>query len=102
MHIEFVRSGGFAGLRLTGSFDLQNLPSDQGSALSKLVEEAGFFNLPEQIKPTSPIPDQFEYRVVVTSDVTTHSIVVAESVLPDRLRPLVDYLTKLATSSKIR
>jgi hypothetical protein len=67
MHIEYVRSGGFGGIRLTGSFDTENLPPEQAATLGKLIDGASFFRLSEQIKPTLPVPDQFEYRVTISS-----------------------------------
>jgi hypothetical protein len=100
MHIEFVRSGGFAGIRLSGSFDTQQLLPEQAATLDKLVKDAGFFNLPEQIRPTSPGPDRFQYNVVISSAGQTHSLMVEDSVIPDRLRPLIDYLTTMAITSK--
>ena len=102
MHIEYVRSGGFAGIRLAGSFDTEKFPPEQAATLGKLIEEAGFFRLSEQIKPASAIPDQFEYRITISSTRQTHSVVVDESVVPASLRPLLDYLTTLAISGKKR
>jgi hypothetical protein len=100
MHIEFVRSGGFAGMRLAASVDSQNLPPEQASTLDKMIADTGFFDLPEQIKPSAPGPDRFEYQVVISSAGQTHSVNVNEAVIPDRLRPLLDFLTSLAMSSK--
>ena len=102
MYIEYVRSGGFAGIRLKGSFDTEKLPPEQATTLGNLIEGAGFFRLSDQIKATSPGPDQFEYRVTISSAEQTHSVVVDESVIPASLRPLLDYLTTLVISSKKR
>ena len=100
MHIEFVRSGGFAGMRLSASIDSQHLLPEQASTLEKMIADSGFFDLPEQIKPTAPGPDRFEYRVVISSAGQTHSVNVNEAVIPDRLNPLLDFLTTLAMSGK--
>jgi len=100
MHIEFVRSGGFTGIRLSASIDTQQLLAEQASTLEKLIEESGFFDLPAQIKPTTPGPDRFEYQVVVSSNGQTHSVNVSESVAPERVRPLLDFLTTIAMSGK--
>ena len=102
MHIDFVRSGGFAGLRLTVSLDMQDLAAEQAAALAKMIESAGFFDLPEQIQPASPAPDRFEYRVTVSSPEQRHSVVVSEAAVPERLRPLLDYLTTFALTRKNR
>ena len=102
MKIEFVRTGGFTGLRLAGSFDTDKLQPDQSAMLDKLIHDSGFSNLPEKIKPTSPVPDQFEYRITISSADQTHSVVVGESVVPTGLRPLLDFLTTLTISCKKR
>ena len=102
MNIEFVRSGGFAGIRLAGSFDTEKLPPEQAATLGKLIDGAGFFRLSDQIKPTSPVTDQFEYRITISSANQTHSVVVGESVVPSGLRPLLDFLTTLTISSTKR
>jgi hypothetical protein len=56
MHIEFVRSGGFAGLRLAASIDSQHLTPEQASTLDKLIAAAGFFDLPERLHHQSLHP----------------------------------------------
>ena len=100
MHVEFSRSGGFAGLRLAVSLDTQELPQAQVSAVEAMIRDSGFFGLPEKLLPASPSPDRFEYRLTVSADKESHSIVVSDSLVPDRLRPLLDYLTTLAMTAK--
>jgi hypothetical protein len=100
MRIEFVRSGGFAGIRLAGNFDTQQLLPEQSSTLDKLVEAAGFFSLPQEIKPPTPAVDRFEYQVTISTGQQTHSVRVSEPAAPENLRPLLDYLTTLTISSK--
>lgn len=100
MKIDFARSGGFAGIRLTASIDTRQLLAEQASTLEKLIEESGFFDLPAQIKPTSPGPDRFEYQVAISSNGQTHSVNVSDAVVPERVRPLLDLLTTIAMSGK--
>ena len=100
MHIEFVRSGGFAGMRLTTSVDTDQLPTERASALDKLIADANFFELPEQLLPAGPAPDRFQYKLTVTAPQKNHSVVVSDAVAPETLRPLLDYLTTLAMVSK--
>jgi len=100
MKIDFVRSGGFAGIRLAGSFDTQQLLPEQSSILDKLITDSGFFSLPEDIQQTAPGPDRFEFQISISTGQQSHSIRVNDAVMPDRLRPLVEYLTTLAMSSK--
>ncbi len=100
MQIEFVRTGGFAGLRLTESIDTQELPQEQASNVEAMIRDSGFFELPEKLLPPSPAPDRFEYRVTVSTNMQSHTIVASEILVPDRLRPLLNYLTTLAMTAK--
>ncbi len=96
MHIDFTRSGGFAGMRLSCSLDTDQLPTDQASELNTLIGNASFFDLPEKILPDKPQPDRFEYRLNVDAGDKSHSIMVSDAAAPDSLRPLLNYLTTLA------
>ena len=100
MQIEFVRSGGFAGIQLTASLDTQELDSEQVMAVEKMVEEADFFNLPEEIQAGSSAADRFIYHLTVSISEETHSVMVHEAGMPDRLRPLGGYLTTFALTRK--
>ncbi len=102
MRIEFARSGGFAGMRLATSVDTEQLPAEQASTLDKLISDAGFFDLPVNLRPAAPAPDRFEYKLTVSTPQKTHSIVVNEAAAPDTLRPLLNYLTTFAMVSKKR
>ncbi|MBI3739522.1 MAG: hypothetical protein HY258_10795 [Chloroflexi bacterium] len=100
MKIDFVRSGGFAGLRLAVNVDTQTLPADQSAALEKLIRDSGFFNLPEQIKSPSGGADRFEYRLTISDAGRSHSVTVSEAAMPESLRPLIDRLTEMAKSPR--
>ncbi len=102
MHIDFTRTGGFAGMRLTTSVDTANLPPDQATNLQKLMDDAQFFDLPAKLMPDKPMPDRFEYHVTVSSDQQTHTIDVNDAAVPQSLRPLLNYLTTMAMVSKNR
>lgn len=95
MKIDFVRTGGFAGLRLARTFDTAELPAGQASKLVELVGEAAFFELPEPAKPEKAIPDSYEYRISITSSTQTRALVIRDGSIPDQLRPLVNYLVSL-------
>ena len=102
MHIEFTRTGGFAGIRLTTSVNTQDLAAEQASTLDKLVSDAGFFKLPEQLQSESSARDRFQYALTISSGQQTHSITVNDAAAPESLRPLLNYLTTLAMVSKKR
>jgi len=96
--IDFVRSGGFAGLRLALSVDTESLPTEDASRIAQLVEAAGFFELEQTTLEKSGAPDRFEYRLTIESQIWgRHAVVLPESAVPEEMRPLLDHLTALAT-----
>ena len=96
MKIEFVRSGGFAGIRLARTVDTNDLPPDQAKKLESLVQGAEFFELPDIPQPSSVIPDSIMYHITVTAATQTRVFAVTDNTMPAQLRPLLDYLTSLA------
>ena len=97
MKIDFGRTGGLAGLRLSVAFDTNSLTSEQAAEIEKLVVSSRFYELPPGTKQEASTPDRFEYRVRISSPARgAHAIVVGETTVPDGLRPLLDYLTALA------
>lgn len=100
MEIEFVRSGGFAGIRLAASIDSERLATQQAARLDKLVDEAEFFELPTRLVPDIAVPDAFQYDLEIRAAQRRHAIMVVDGSVPDRLRPLLDYLTTLAFRDK--
>jgi hypothetical protein len=95
MRINFERSGGFAGMRVTATIDTDSLPADEAAELLQLVESAGFFDLPTTI-PSTVGADQFTYQLTVQSESRQHRVEVREGGVPPSLRPLLQRLTSLA------
>ena len=94
MKIEFVRSGGFAGIRIRLAIDLGELPGPERSALEELVRETGFFEAPCEC--LSPHPDAFQYDVAIESEGRRHRVRTDDRGAPDSLRPLIERLVQLA------
>jgi hypothetical protein len=101
MNIYFLRTGGFAGIRLSLALDTQELPEEDAGRIRRLVEASGFFDLdPHEVRAT-PAPDRFEYRLAIRSQVWgERELVLAESAVPDEIRPLLEHLTALAMSPR--
>ncbi len=93
MNIHFERSGGFAGIRLSHDIDSASLSPEDGSELNRLLESSDFFNLPETVRAASPGADRFQYKVNVKSGEAEHTVAVDEAAVPDKLRPLLNWLT---------
>ena len=102
MRVDFIRTGGFAGVRLTTSVDTTDLSPDQAVTIHKLLDDSRFFELPENIAPPKPMPDRFEYRLTVASAEQTHTVTVNDAACPESLKPLLNYLTTMAMVSKDR
>ena len=101
MNIYFLRTGGLAGLRLSLALDTQDLPEEEAGRIRRLVEASGFFDLDPNEVRAAPAPDRFEYRVAVRSDVWgERELILAESAIPDEIRPLLEHLTALAMSRR--
>ena len=93
--ISFERTGGFMGRKVSATIDLDDLPDEQAELLGDLLDEADFFELPDDLtKPA--IPDAFTYNITVFNADKQHSVRVSDATAPDDLRPLLDELSKQA------
>ena len=99
MRITFLRTGGFAGMRLSSTVDTQALPAEDARLLEALVETAGFFKLPASIPAPAGGADRFQYHIAVEAPAGQHAVDVSETALPNELKPLVERLMALARSS---
>jgi hypothetical protein len=81
--VQVTRTGGFAGMTMTGQVDLGSL---DGSALSawQSVLEQGVREAP----PHQPSPDRFVYRV--HDEQTGLDVTLGDHELPDHVRSLLD------------
>ncbi len=95
MRIDFERSGGFAGMRITTTIDTQTLPPDQANELTQLVASSGFFSLPATF-PSTGGADQYTYTVTINDQGRQHTVVVKDGSIPPALQPLIQQLTGLA------
>jgi hypothetical protein len=97
MRIAFLRTGGFAGLRLALELDTESMDARDASEITELVQAAGFYKLPARLPSTAQARDRFQYRLrVSTSTRHEHEVVVDEDSIPGELMPLVIRLTVLA------
>jgi hypothetical protein len=97
VRVEFVRTGGFAGMRLAADIDTDLMEPAEAQTLRELLERSRFFELPTGPVSPPPGPDRFEYQIRVESQTLgSHAITVHEAAVPERLRPLLDRLTLIA------
>jgi hypothetical protein len=94
MRIRFERRGGFTGIPLAATINLDELPDTEKQRIEGLVTAADFFS--QQSVPASPRPDQFRYTLTVDSEEKSHTVSVDESTAPPALRSLIQAIMPLA------
>lgn len=100
MRITFERSGGFAGITMKTAVDEKELAPAEAQKLRQMVERADFFNLSEKIVPRSRQPDRFQYDLSLEESGRQHKVTVSEEVLPEKLKPLVNWLMEKARETR--
>lgn len=100
MRLKYERHGGFAGLKLTACFDLDDLPDEQQEQLRSLLDELDFFKLPAQILPACPGVDRFTHKIEVESKKGRHSVLTSDSAAPEKLHELIGLLNLLARTHR--
>ena|ERR1051325_9412413 len=94
--ITFKRSGGFVGRGAKVEFNLNDMPISAVRTITRLVEEAQFFDLPENLIKTFK-PDEYQYTITVDAGITNHTVRTNDSTMPNSLRPLIRELSMLST-----
>lgn len=100
LHVEYERTGGFAGLKFSTRFELDDLPEAQGEQLRELLDEIDFFDLPAQILPVRPGVDQFTHKIEVEGKKGKHTVLTTDSAAPEKLRELIDFLNVVARTRR--
>ncbi|MCL4507050.1 MAG: hypothetical protein M1434_03330 [Chloroflexi bacterium] len=96
MRASLERTGGFAGMRLTATVDSDTLGDNDAKRFEQLVESSDFFRLPAQLAPQKPQPDRFQYTLTIENNGDKHTVTASEAALPANVRPLIDWLTRIA------
>jgi hypothetical protein len=73
---------------------LEELPGDEAGALLRLIEQAGFFKIPENLIVKFN-PDEYQYTITVDLGVIYHTVRTNDTTMPATLRPLVEELSSL-------
>lgn len=94
--ITFKRCGGFVGKGMRLKLSLEELPKDNARALLSLIEQSGFFSIPENLIVKFN-PDEYQYTITVDAGVIYHTVRTNDTTMPISLRPLVEELSSLQT-----
>ena len=94
--ITFKRSGGFIGTGMKYELNLNQLPKDDAHSLIRLIQQAEFFNIPENLIVKFN-PEEYQYTITVDAGVVSHTVRTNDTTMPASLRPLVDELSAYRT-----
>jgi hypothetical protein len=83
--ITFKRSGGFIGKGMRFQLTLDELPSGDANALLRLIEQAEFFHLPENLIVKFN-PDEYQYTITVDAGVLCHTVRTNDTTMPRVVR----------------
>lgn len=95
-HIWFERSGGFTGMTTKVEVDSDTLSSEEVENVCGLIEAADYFNIQNSDNSASGLPDQFQYKITIEYKRNKRTLELGESDISEKLRPLVNYLTRKA------
>jgi hypothetical protein len=93
LHVDFARSGGFAGLTMETSVDADELSPEEQAELEELVravEGAG------PVESTRPGVDRFQYDIEISRGEEVNRFSVGETDLTPELKALSDWLLERA------
>jgi hypothetical protein len=90
--IEVHRSGGFAGIGLSGSADIDALPADEARELLALFDQLDVDSPPRAARPSAGGADRFQYDVTVSRGGNRRTLSLEETDLTPAQR---DILTRI-------
>jgi hypothetical protein len=92
--ITFDRTGGIVGNEVHLELRLEDLSEDEAQRLQKLIDDADFFGLPENLAGRAS-PDEFQYLITVENGGDRHSVRATDTTVPEALRLLIKELTMI-------
>ena len=100
MRVRYKTDGGFVYLPARSepvTIDTDELPAEEANELERLIEAAGFFDLPETAAPPRGAADYLQYTVSVTGPEHSHTVRFTDPIGDSHLGALVDYLERKAS-----
>ncbi|MDQ3885557.1 MAG: hypothetical protein M3308_00715 [Actinomycetota bacterium] len=96
--VSFRRTGGlFAGGVVTVSVSADDLDAPAREALQRCLEQADLEVLAERSPISGPGADIYQYDIVLDRGGRRSQVVVAQTAVPDNLRPLIEWLEQRAS-----
>jgi hypothetical protein len=101
--VSFRRTGGlFAGNVLVASVSVDDLDDAQREVLQSHLEQADLAALAERSPITGPGADIYQYDIAVDDGARRSQVVVAQTAVPEHLRPLLEWLEQRASRRRTR
>ena len=103
MRVRFKMDGGFVYLPARSeptTIDTEELPAEEAKELQRLIEAAGFFELPESTSPPRGGADYLRYTISVTAGEKSHTVQLTDPIEDPHLQALVEYLEAKARESR--
>lgn len=94
--IKFERTGGFANMRLAADLEPDDFSEEQLEALSDLLDDLDFAELPEHLMGESSASDQFTYTITVEAEKWQHTVITGDASADEKMRELLELLNRLA------
>jgi hypothetical protein len=95
MRVRFKMDGGFVYLPARSeptTIDTEELPEEEAKDLERLIEAAGFFELPETSSPPRGAADYLRYTISATTPEHSHTVHLTDPIEDPHVRALVEYL----------
>ena len=74
------------------TIDTDDLPAEEAKELERLIEAAGFFDLPETFSPPSGAADYLRYTISVTTPERSQTVQLTDPIEDPHVQALVEYL----------
>ena len=98
-HIFFKRTGGFTGSSNSAEVDSRELEFDEAEELKVMIDRSGFFEILVFDTSFLQMPDQFRYVISIEYMGKQRTLKMGDGNLPDKMRPLINRLVRLARTS---
>jgi hypothetical protein len=95
MRVRFKMDGGFVYLPARSeptTIDTDELSEEEAKDLERLIEAAGFFELPETSSPPRGAADYLRYTISATTPEHSHTVHLTDPIEDPHVRALVEYL----------
>jgi hypothetical protein len=102
MRVRFKMDGGFVYLPARSeptTIDTDDLPAEEAKELQRLIEAAGFFELPETSTPPRGAADYVRYTISINAGENSHTVHLTDPIEDPDIQALVEYLEAKARES---